>query len=121
MKKLLLALALLVPTEAAAATWRKAAESQDERTTGWVDVSSIRTSKTGKTAWVRLNLDSGSWATSFIAVRCSVKTYYEAKVVYYEPDGSSNDLTADQPKWKLATPDSIMDGILDMVCDDTSY
>jgi len=42
-------------------------------------------------------------------------------VVYYEPDGNSSDLTADQPKWKLATPDSIMDGILDMVCDDTSY
>ena len=121
MKKLLLALALLVPTEAAAATWRKAGESLDQKTTGWVDVSSIRTTKTGKTAWVRLNLDTGAWATSFIAVRCSVKTYYEAKIVYYEPDGNSSNLTAQNPQWKLATPDSIMDGILDMVCDDTSY
>ena len=90
MKKILLALALLLPTEAAAATWRKAGESLDEKTTGWVDVSSIRTTKSGKTAWVRLNLDTGAWATSFIAVRCSVKTYYEAKIVYYEPDGNSS-------------------------------
>lgn len=121
MKKLLMALALMMPAEAAAATWKKAGQSYDEKTTGWVDVSSIRTSKTGKTAWVRLNLDNGNWVTSFIAVRCSVKSYYEAKMVYYETDGNSNDLTADQPKWKLATPDSIMDGILDVVCDDTAY
>ena len=46
MKKLLLALALLVPTEAAAATWRKAAESQDERTTGFqVPPSASRSAK----------------------------------------------------------------------------
>lgn len=121
MKKLIFALALLIPTEASAATWRKAGESLDGKTTGWVDVSSVRTTKTGKTAWVRLNLDTGGWATSFIAVRCSVKTYYEAKVVFYDTDGNSTNLTADQPKWKLATPDSIMDGILDTVCDDTSY
>lgn len=122
MKKLIFALALLIPTEASAATWRKAVESKDGRSTGWVDVSSIRSTSDGnKTSWVRLNLARGAWATIFIGVRCDSKSYLEGKIVFYEPDGSSSNLTAEEPKWKLATPDSMMEGIVDMVCDDSSY
>jgi hypothetical protein len=121
MKKLLLALALMMPAEAAAATWKKASASFDERTTGWVDMSSIRVNKTYKSAWTRMNISDGSWVVSFIGVRCAAKSYLEAKMIYYERDGSSNDITPNDGTWKLATPDSIMDGILDVICEDTAY
>jgi hypothetical protein len=108
--------ALAIPTQATAASWRMVAEG-DRGTKMWVDDSSIVHGKDYTAAWVRMIGADATYSTSLVAMRCGSRSFMYLKSTYYGKNREPIDLDdVLDKKWDIVVPDTILDGVMNDLC-----